>query len=171
MNLSFPGLVANLEAMVDDLIERTRNGGALDEDWLVTHQPALQAFLLSEVLRHLRLVQEDRTRLHEFLVFVGLEDEDAEDDAPPPADPALLASANRALAEQVERLEANATDREGVLRRERELWRKAERERDALRDAARALVALDEDSPEADAAWASLCRLLTPTPTPTETTT
>jgi len=66
-----------------------------------------------------------------------VEFEIAEDDAPPPADPALLAAANRALAEQVERLEANATAREGVLRRERELWRQAERERDeALADLA-----------------------------------
>jgi len=83
-----------------------------------------------------------------------------DEDAPPPADPALLAAANRALAEQVERLEANATAREGVLRRERELWRKAERERDALRDAALALVALYGPRAgygrEADAAWAAL---------------
>ena len=71
-----------------------------------------------------------------------------DDDAPPPADPVLLASANRALAERLEH---------------------AERERDALRDAALALVALDEDSPEADAAWAALCRLLTPVDNPTTT--
>ena len=96
------------------------------------------------------------------------------DDAPPPADPALLASANRALAEQVERLEANATAREGVLRREHDALRKAERERDALRDAVGALLARHfwhppPPDPEADAAWAALCRLLTPS-TPTETT-
>ena len=74
-------------------------------------------------------------------------------DAPPPADPALLASANRMLAERLER---------------------AERERDALRDAVQA--AIDHrcgpapwHPPDALAAWAALRAALTPS-APTETT-
>jgi len=70
----------------------------------------------------------------------------------------------------IERLETNATAREGVLRRERELLRTVQRERDALRDAALALVALYQSpsyDPTAVAAWAALRAALTPTPTET----
>jgi len=80
-----------------------------------------------------------------------------------------MAALNRALVLVVERLEANATTREGVMRRERELWRTAERERDALRDAVQA--AIDHrcgpapwHPPDALAAWAALRAAMTPTP-------
>jgi len=63
----------------------------------------------------------------------------------------------------------------GDLRAALDAVEQARRERDALRDAALALVTIygtdpdASDGPEADAAWAALCRLLTPS-TPTETT-
>lgn len=51
-------------------------------------------------------------------------------DAPGPADARLLAAGNRALVERVERLETNATAREGVTRRQLDQIRAAQRERD-----------------------------------------
>lgn len=72
MKMSLPGLVANLTALAEDLEARIMAGDPIDEDWLFEHQPRLQAFMVGEVLRNLRLVANDPTSLEEFLDFVDV---------------------------------------------------------------------------------------------------
>lgn len=72
MKMSLPGLARNLRAMCDELVEHVEHGEVVDEDFVMEHQPRGTAFMVEEVLRNLRLVAADPTRLQEFLDFVDV---------------------------------------------------------------------------------------------------